>query len=239
MLSTFWLLFLYQPLFNALIWIYNNLAGQNLGWSVVWLTIFLRIILLPFTIVSEMNAGKQQKAEEEAAKAMKSYKGDYVEQKDAYRRVMKSFRISPWAKVFVLFIQALVLILLYQVFMRGINGAGVYKMLYPFIDFPGRINTIFYGFEIGKVHDLFWSGTAAVYLLVSIFMESRHRKVWQKADMIYLFIFPAFTFLVLWYLPMVKSLFILTTMIFSDIVRMIRIVAFPIKKDAPAKPSAR
>jgi hypothetical protein len=39
--------------------------------------------------------------------------------------------------------------------------------------------------------------------------------------MYFLLFFPLITFIVLWYLPMVKSLFILTTMIFSDIVGLI------------------
>jgi len=42
--------------------------------------------------------------------------------------------------------------------------------------------------------------------------------------------FPIFTYYALWYLPMVKCLFILTTMVFSDIITIIRKIIFPIKK---------
>ena len=153
MFAYIWNTFLYQPLFNVLIYFYNTVAHQNLGWAVVWLTISLRVVMLPLTIISEMNAGRHKKAEEEAVKVAASFKGDAVAQKEAFRKVMRTHRISPWAKATTLFIQALVLVLLYQVFIRGINGDKVFKILYTFIDFPGKINTVFYGFEIGKLHD--------------------------------------------------------------------------------------
>lgn len=232
MLSTLWFVVLYQPVFNTLIWIYSNVAGQNLGWAVIWLTIFLRILLLPLSIISERNELRHQQVAEEANRVLQAYKNDRVAQKEAARKIMKKYHVSPWAKVASLGIQLLVLILLYQVFIRGISGDKVIKILYPFIDFPGHINTNFYGFEIGRLHDSLWAGIAAFYLFVSIFLESRGRKVWERSEMYYLIFFPLFTFLILWYLPMVKSLFILTTMIFSDTLTLLRHLFFPEKKSA-------
>ena len=221
MLALLWYIFLYQPLFNILIWLYSNVAGENLGWAVVWLTIILRVILLPLTIVSEFAAMRRHKANAEAEAAIKAYRNDPLAQRAAARKIARKYHLSPWAKVMSLGIQLLVLILLYQVFIRGINGDKILKILYPFIDFPGQINTSFYGFEIGRPHDWLWAGIAAFYLLVSIFLEKRSNKGWDKSEMFFLLFFPLFTFAVLWYLPMVKSLFILTTMIFSDIVSII------------------
>lgn len=140
--------------------------------------------------------------------------------------------VSPWAKVMALGLQLLVLILLYQVFIRGINGDRVIKLLYPWIDFPGKINTDFYGFNIGKVHDSLWSGIAALYLFLSILISERGHKR-DRSKTTFLFLFPLFTFGALWLLPMVKSLFILTTMIFSDTITIIRKVIFPEKKEEP------
>lgn len=226
MLSTLWLTVLYQPLFNALIWIYNTIADKNLGWAVVWLTVFLRITLLPLTLVSEYNNLRRQKALAEAEAAIKVFKNDTVAQKEAARKIMRKYHISPWAKVLTLGIQLLVLIVLYQVFIQGITGERVARTLYPAVDFPGRINTNFYGFDIGERHNLVWAGAVALYLFLSIFIENRRRPAWDKSQMTYLFVFPALTFAVLWYLPMVKSLFILTTIIFSDIIGLLRFLLF-------------
>lgn len=233
LLASFWDSYLFTPLLNALIWIYNNITDQNLGWAVVWLTVFLRLALLPLTIISERNSGRQKKAEEEAMGVAKAFKHDRVMQQEEIRKVMRRNRISPWAKVLTLLIQLLVLVLLYQVFLRGITGEKLAKVLYASIDFPGKINTVFYGFEIGKTHDWIWASITAVYLFLSIFIENRNQKHWQSAQVVFLFLFPLFTFGVLWYLPMVKSLFILTSMIFSDIIALL-IAFFSTKKAKPA-----
>ncbi|MEK7213175.1 MAG: YidC/Oxa1 family membrane protein insertase [Patescibacteria group bacterium] len=229
-LGQFWYTFLLQPLFNVLIWLYSHVADGNLGWAVIWMTVFLRILLLPLTIISERNAVRQQEVEEEAYKTAKVFKGDQVKQNEEIRRIMKKKRISPWAKVLTLLIQLLVLVLLYQVFVKGITGDKVIKLLYSGIDFPGKIDVLFYGYDIGRVHDSLWAAVAAVYLFLSILWERAGDKHWQTSEITFLFIFPLFTFFALWWLPMVKSLFILTTMMFSDIISLIRRIIWPVKK---------
>lgn len=231
MLSYLWATYLYQPLFNALIWIYLNIADRNMGWAVVWLTIFLRIILLPLTFISERDAAREKDVQEQAKKAALAFKNDSVAQKEEIRRVMKKHRVSPWAKAALLGFQILVFVLLYQVFIRGITGERIIKLLYYWIDFPGKINTDFYGTNIGAVHDVFWPGIVAIYLFFSIYFNEFSRGKKDSAKITFLFLFPLFTFTVLWYLPMVKSLFILTTMIFSDIITFIRKMMFSEKKE--------
>jgi hypothetical protein len=91
------------------------------------------------------------------------------------------------------------------------------------------MNADFYGFNIGVTHDWIWAGLAAVYLLISIYWDNRGQTKWQKSEFYYLIFFPLFTFVALWWLPMVKSLFILTSMIFSDIITLLRKLLFPVK----------
>lgn len=233
MLSYFWATYLYQPLFNALIWIYLNIAERNMGWAVVWLTIFLRVILLPLTFISERDAIREKEVQEQAKQAARAFKNDVIAQKEEIRRVMKKNHVSPWAKVVLLGFQILVFVLLYQVFIRGITGDRIIKLLYYWIDFPGKINTDFYGTNIGVHHNVFWSGVVAIYLFFSIYLNEFSQSKKDSAKMTFLFLFPLFTFTILWYLPMVKSLFILTTMIFSDTITFIRKTLFSEKKSKP------
>lgn len=232
MFSAIWYNFLYQPLFNVLIWIYVNIAGQNLGWAVVWLTIILRVVLLPLSIISLRNSDKHHQASLETHKAMEAHKNDRIAQKESVRKIMKKYSISPWAKMVVLGIQLLVIVLLYQVFLQGISGDRVIKTLYPVIDYPGKINVIFYGFDIGHRNDMVWAGIAAIYLLISTFIEIKTEEVVDRSDVYFIILFPLATFAILWYLPMVKSLFILTTLLFTDILKLITWLATPKKKDA-------
>ncbi|PIT87354.1 MAG: hypothetical protein COU31_03320 [Candidatus Magasanikbacteria bacterium CG10_big_fil_rev_8_21_14_0_10_40_10] len=226
MLALFWFTFLYQPLFNALVWIYVNIADQNLGWAVVWLTVFLRILLLPLSILSARNVKRREQAQLKAEQATKDFKSDPIARKEAVRRIMRQYNISPWAQVLSLGIQLLVLVLLYQVFITGIEGRKVVATLYESINYPGKLDVIFHGFDIGRRHDYFWAGLTSLYLFLSIFISNWNQK-WTTAKATFLFLFPLFTFGALWWLPMVKSLFILTSMIFSDIIQL---VIWPFKK---------
>lgn len=219
MLAELWNVYLYQPVFNALIWIYNNWAGQNMGVAVIYLTIGLRILLLPLTVITERNRAENKETEAEVLRLNKEFHYDPVLQKEEIRRQLKKRKIKPWAKTLNIAVQALVFILLYQVFISGIAGEKMARTLYYFVDFPGRINQIFYGFDLLATHDALWAGIVGAWLAVEIYIGFLLRKdTLAKGDLFYFVLFPLFVFFFLWILPMVKSLFILTSMLFSAIV---------------------
>jgi membrane protein insertase Oxa1/YidC/SpoIIIJ len=232
-----WTHFLYTPVFNLLIWIYNNWTEQNFGWAVVYLNIILRIVLLPFTLVTERARMANKALSDELQKVSEAFAADPIAKKEEVRRVLRKRRVQPWAKAVVLVVQFIVLVLLYQVFLRGITGEKIMKILYPSIDFPGKINTIFFGFDLGQAHDVIWSGVVAVWLALEIYFDMSGRKgvIITKSDLVYFVAFPLFVFLALWWLPMVKSLFILTSMIFSTIVAQFSKLIFKPAPSGPAK----
>ena len=227
-LINLWNDWLYQPLFNLLIWIYNNWTDMNFGWAVVYLTVMLRVALLPFTLVDERNRVRNAELLVDVARINKEYQSDPIARKEEIRRVLKKRRVQPWAKIIVLGIQVLVLVLLYQVFLRGITGEKILKILYPIVEFPGAINLNFYGFDLGRRHDLLWPGLVGFWLLLEIYFDYRKKKNLgvAKTDLTFFILFPTFVFAVLWYLPMVKSLFILTSMAFSFLVALISKLLF-------------
>lgn len=225
----FWFSYLYQPVFNILVWIYNNMSQGNMGYAVIAMTAMLRICLLPLSIIAERDVNRQKQVELEAFTTAKAFKNDPVAQKEEARRIIRQYRVSPWAKVTTLLVQGLVFFLLYQVFVGGMMGDRTVNVLYEGNNLVGKVNIDFYGFNISKTHDLVWPGVCALYLFFSIFIEEFGRKDMGKSELYFLFLFPAFVFVFLYYLPMVKSLFILTSMMFSDILRLIRIMFFPVK----------
>lgn len=219
MWSFIWNDLLYQPVFNVLIWLYNTIAHQNLGWAVVYLTILLRILLLPLTIIGERNKARDEQVQEDIKKIEKDFHNDPMLQKEEIRKLVKKNKINPWAKVLALGIQLLVLVLLYQVFLQGITGEKLLRTLYEWVDFPGSINIYFYGFNIGSTHDIVWPGIVAIVLLIEIYLEfKKHKANVTKSDLTYFIFFPAFSFYILWLLPMVKSLFILASMFFGIVI---------------------
>jgi len=215
MFTDFWTTYLYEPVFNFLIWIYNNWAHGNMGWAVVYLTIALRVLILPLTIIGERNTAKNEEVEAEILKLAKEFHYDKVQQKQEIRKRLKQRRVQPWAKALSLAIQALVFILLYQVFINGITGVRMLRTLYPFVDFPGEINRYFYGFNLKATHDVMWSGIVGIWLALEIYVGFRKRRGLHRGDLFYFIFFPLGVFFFLWVLPMVKSLFVLTSMAFS------------------------
>lgn len=214
-----WNDYLYKPVFNLLIWIYNNWTDQNLGFAVIYLTILLRIVLLPFTLVTEKARADNLELEKEVQKITKEFHQDRVQQKEHIRQILKKRKIRPWAKTISIGVQVLVFILLYQVFIRGINGRNLFEYLYPVVDYPGKINTLFFGFQLGETSTTFWPFLVALLLFLEIYFEYRKLKGrLQQRHLAYIIIFPLFSFTALWMLPMVKSLFVLTSSLFSDII---------------------
>ncbi len=226
-MAELWNSFLYQPVFNLLIWIYNNFTDQNMGWAVVYLTVLLRLALLPFTLITEKTNVDNLGLEKQVEQIEKEFRQDPVQKKNEIRKVLRKRKFRPWAKVVTIGVQLLVLILLYKVFMHGITGRNLIEYLYPSIDFPGKINTNFYGFELGQAHTLFWPFLVAFVLFLEIYLGYKRNKTsLNQGHLAYIVIFPLFSFLALWYLPMVKSLFVLTSIVFSDIIHQFSLILF-------------
>ncbi|OGL89483.1 hypothetical protein A3H75_01265 [Candidatus Uhrbacteria bacterium RIFCSPLOWO2_02_FULL_51_9] len=217
-----WNDYLYRPLLNILIWLYNNWAGQNLGWAVVILTVALRVILLPFSIINERNAVRYERLHERIEGLEKAFKNDPVQLKEEIRNVMHYYRVSPWAKTVVLGILGLVLVLLYQVFLGGMEPIKIARALYDWNDAPGTVNTIFFGFDIA-LRSLLWSGAAGVWIFLDLYWTQRKSaQSATKGEVMFIIFFPFFIFVLLWWLPMVKSIFILTSMAFSGTITVLR-----------------
>lgn len=213
--------YLVAPLLNVLMYLYETVAFENLGVAVIEMTVLLRLALLPLSIVSEADEVKYERLETEVARTQEHFKNDRVQAHEEIRNLLKKHRISPWAKMVVLLIQLLVLIVLYQVFVSGINAqlSGLYKwVVQP--NLP--INTNFLGVEIGS-HNFWWALAVGVFLYIEIAWEQRHVvHLLGPQDAVFRYAFPIFSVVVLLLLPMVKSLFILTSMIFSLVITLIR-----------------
>jgi YidC/Oxa1 family membrane protein insertase len=214
----FWHQFFFEPLFNLLIWIYNNWANNNFGWAVVYLTLLLRFALLPLTVVNARNQAQNQGLEEEIEQIEQDFKDDPVLKKQKIRELLKEKKIRPWAKATSLAIQTLVLILLYEVFLQGVTGEKIAEFLYPSVRFPGEINNTFFGFDLSATGNWIWAGIVGAWLFVENYIDKKQSDQIEKNDVIFLIAFPGSVFVVLWWLPAVKALFIFTSILFSFIV---------------------
>src|SRR5512142_739323 len=216
-MGQFWHDYLYTPLLNILFFLYSGPAFGNLGVAVIELTVALRVALLPFTIVDERNRFRYEKLDRKIEAIERDFKTDHVMRAERIRELLKQHKVSYWSKVIVLGTQLVTLVLLYQVFIGGIRFTHN-EVLYDWVQVPGQVNTSFLGFNIAE-KSLLWASVVAIILFLQIYTVQKQREhLIRRSDVMYLFLFPIFTLVILLMLPMVKSLFVLTSMLFSMVI---------------------
>jgi YidC/Oxa1 family membrane protein insertase len=204
---------LVRPLLETLLFLYRTLAFGNLGVAVIELTFLLRLTLLPLTVLAERSSARYERLSDDVAAIQGQYKNDPVLANEQIRELLKRRKINPWAKAVVLLVQLMVLLALYQVFTKG--------ALTPDVD------PTFFGFHLGR-RSVWWALAVGVILYLEISTEQRQvEHLLGKQDAIYRYAFPLFSVVLLSFLPMVKALFVLTSMAFSLIVSSIRHKLWP------------
>jgi YidC/Oxa1 family membrane protein insertase len=134
---------LYYPLFNALIWLYNVIPGQDLGIAIIVLTALIRLILYPLSQKAIRSQKAMTKLQPEIKEIRKKYK-DKEEQAKAMMNLYQKYKINPFSGCLPILIQLPILIALYRVFFTGLDPQKL-EVLYGFIERPESLNLMFLG----------------------------------------------------------------------------------------------
>lgn len=135
---------LYQPFYNALIFIYDIIP--DLGVSIIIITVIIRIALLPLSKKAIESQKKMQEIQPELKEIQEKYKGDQQKKGEEIMKLYKEKKINPAAGCLPLIIQLVILIALYRVFYdASINFDNGNPLLYSFINGPDSINPISFG----------------------------------------------------------------------------------------------
>jgi len=115
--------FLYQPILGVLVFIYNNIAFHDLGLSIILLTVFIRLILLPFFYQGAKAQTKIQRLQPLVKKIQEDHKNNKEKQTHALLDLYKEHKINPFSSILLLVIQLPILIALYRVFLTGLSSS--------------------------------------------------------------------------------------------------------------------
>lgn len=134
-MSTIWNVLLFQPILNVLIFLYN-LLFSNLGLAIVFLTLIIRLILIPLTSPQLKASHKMQELAPELEKLRKKFKDDKQKLMQAQMDLYKRNNINPAAGCLPQIVQLILLITLFQVFNQVIRSgvetiAVLNEKLYP------------------------------------------------------------------------------------------------------------
>ena len=136
--------FLFQPIFNLLIFLYNVIPGADIGFAIIALTVIIKLALWPLMSSSL----KSQKAMQELQPKLDELKKQFGEDKEGLSKAMMALyqaeKVNPLASCLPVLIQLPVLIALYRVLLHGFDTSAL-NQLYPFIHNPGQIHTMFLG----------------------------------------------------------------------------------------------
>src|SRR3990172_9551898 len=128
-----WNTLLFHPLINALIGFYK-LTG-NLGWSIVFLTISLRLLMTPLILPSLKISKKMAELSPELSKLKETFKNDKQGLVSAQAELYKKHGANPASGCLPQIVQLLVLIALFNALNSVLrpNGASVADHLNPLL----------------------------------------------------------------------------------------------------------
>lgn len=143
-----WNTFLYEPIYNALIFIINNVTFGDVGFAIVIVTILVKVILFPLTKKSARSQILMKKMEPE----IKKIKQDYPNKEEQAKKTLelyKKYGTNPFSGCLVVLLQMPVIFALYYVFYKGLKVDE--SLIYSFIQIPTTLSTNFLGvFELGE-----------------------------------------------------------------------------------------
>lgn len=201
--------FLYRPLFNFLVLLYNFLPGHDFGVAIIILTVIIRLILYPSSIKSIKSQKALADIRSEIQEIQKKHKDDKNKQAKETIEIYKKAKVNPFGGCLSSFIQLPILIALYRVFGRGFKPEELTN-LYKFVFNPGQINSHFLGIvDLAKpnivlavlagIFQFFQTKTLTAIQGKSVKTKSSDFSQTMQKQMLYFF--PVFTFLILLKLP--------------------------------------
>lgn len=148
MWSYIWHTFFFDPVYNSLVFFIDILPGGDVGLAIVCTVIFIKIIMLPFSIkVTKMQAGMRK-----IDPKIKKIKKDITDKQEQARAMMELYKeenIKPFSSILLMFVQFPIIISLY---LAVSNGAGFpfpdinIDLLYWFVSRPEAPSMMMLGF---------------------------------------------------------------------------------------------
>lgn len=134
----------------------------DIGVVIIILTVIIRLILLPSFHKSLKHQRELQKLQPKMKEIKEKHKDDQEKQAAAMMELYRVHKVNPLSSCLPILIQLPLLLALYQVFMRSLNGQEL-QGLYEFIAHPEHINPMFLNFiDLSAKSNYYLSGLAAI-----------------------------------------------------------------------------
>ena len=111
-MSALWNNLFYEPIYNLLIFIVNNITFGDVGFAVILVTLVVKLILSPLTLKSTKNQVLMKKMEPE----LNQIKKDFPNKEDQAKKTMelyKKYKTNPMSGCLVVLLQMPIIFALY------------------------------------------------------------------------------------------------------------------------------
>ncbi|MEK7187787.1 MAG: YidC/Oxa1 family membrane protein insertase [Patescibacteria group bacterium] len=213
-------LFLYQPLVNILVLLYNTIAFQDLGLSIIILTVGIRFLLYPLFQKILRQQTVLQKIKPEIDRIEQEHKGDLEKKGRAQMALYKEHKVNPFSIFFVLFLQLLILIPLFHIF-QGAPTTLDSKELYIFITAPSQFNSTFLGLINLQSQSIILIVIASILQFLQTRLSVAAQKNSNSAGQSMVFVGPLIIIFFLWSSPSAIWLYLLVSNLFSLVQQLI------------------
>ena len=216
-------LFLYQPVFNALVWLSQTVPGQDFGVAVIVLTLAVRGITYPLGAQGVRAQKKMAEIQPKIKELQEKFKNKREEQTRAMMELYKVAKVNPFSMFLPILVQLPIFIVLYQVFSHGIQPEQ-FSLLYSFVRVPETIDATLFGLVNLNERSLVLAVGSGVLQFVQFKQASAKRakkKDGAKPDISSLmqtqmaYIFPVVIVWITATLPAAFALYWITSTIFS------------------------
>ncbi len=232
--------FIYQPFFNLLVFIYwlLGLGGTpDMGVAVIILSFLIRVLLLPTTIAADKTEKQRHEIGKKLKELEKKYANEPIRFKEERRKLMKKSKGAIISEVFNLGIQIMVALMLWRIFKTGLEGKDIH-LIYdwmPHVDLP--FNLMFLGkYDLSKPSfTLNLIQSLAIFVFESILAISAPYRVSRKDVIRMQLVLPVVSFLIFMFLPSGKKLFIITSLAFSIGFHLVKIAKGALNRYAEKK----
>lgn len=112
---------IYEPLFNALMWLHNTLPGSDMGFAIIILTVTIKLLLWRPTYSSIKAQRELQEIQPKLDALRKKYKDNKEKLSQEMVKFYREHRVNPFSSCLPLLIQLPILLGLYRVFFAGIQ----------------------------------------------------------------------------------------------------------------------
>src|SRR3989344_1180840 len=96
---------LYRPFFNALAWLYENVAFEDLGIAIILLTLAVRLVLFPLFHQTVKHQRITQNLQPEIKRIQNSHKEDKEVQAQKIMELYEEHKVNPLMPLLALIIQ--------------------------------------------------------------------------------------------------------------------------------------